>query len=103
MIRRPTRSTLFPYTTLFRSHDPAPHGDLAGVLHHRPPAVAETQKLCDEASPFDRIRLLQRETRLGEQAPGQEPLQERRHGHDEREPPVRSAEAVQYAHALADH
>src|SRR2546426_8426537 len=31
MIRRPPRSTLFPYTTLFRSHDPlgaeAPGGD----------------------------------------------------------------------------
>src|SRR2546422_7772841 len=27
MIRRPPRSTLFPYTTLFRSH----------VVHHRPP------------------------------------------------------------------
>src|SRR2546422_1098135 len=25
MIRRPPRSTLFPYTTLFRSHDPAAH------------------------------------------------------------------------------
>src|SRR2546427_4175286 len=25
MIRRPPRSTLFPYTTLFRSRDPAPH------------------------------------------------------------------------------
>src|SRR5215204_5222038 len=33
MIRRPPRSTLFPYTTLFRSHDPypPPHGgDLRG-------------------------------------------------------------------------
>src|SRR3712207_7009879 len=28
MIRRPPRSTLFPYTTLFRSHD-----DLAGLQH----------------------------------------------------------------------
>src|SRR3712207_8697012 len=28
MIRRPPRSTLFPYTTLFRSH--VPRGDLAG-------------------------------------------------------------------------
>src|SRR3989441_1536743 len=30
MIRRPPRSTLFPYTTLFRSHgrDPAPVGGL---------------------------------------------------------------------------
>src|ERR1039458_862104 len=25
MIRRPPRSTLFPYTTLFRSHDPPEH------------------------------------------------------------------------------
>src|SRR2546427_4698467 len=25
MIRRPPRSTLFPYTTLFRSHSPSPH------------------------------------------------------------------------------
>src|SRR3712207_7522805 len=29
MIRRPPRSTLFPYTTLFRSHEPVPHGALA--------------------------------------------------------------------------
>src|SRR3712207_8639604 len=27
MIRRPPRSTLFPYTTLFRSHPAAPFGD----------------------------------------------------------------------------
>src|SRR3712207_8718052 len=26
MIRRPPRSTLFPYTTLFRSHPPHQHG-----------------------------------------------------------------------------
>src|SRR5258708_28922969 len=38
MIRRPPRSTLFPYTTLFRSLDIMPRGDeenitrLAGVL-----------------------------------------------------------------------
>src|SRR3712207_8394732 len=37
MIRRPPRSTLFPYTTLFRSvgedgHDPVP-------VHHAPPLV----------------------------------------------------------------
>src|SRR2546422_3773805 len=28
MIRRPPRSTLFPYTTLFRSHDSGSDGDL---------------------------------------------------------------------------
>src|SRR3712207_7044256 len=32
MIRRPPRSTLFPYTTLFRSaHRPVPLGGLAGL------------------------------------------------------------------------
>src|SRR5687768_18314500 len=32
MLRRPPRSTLFPYTTLFRS-------DAAGVHHRRPPGL----------------------------------------------------------------
>src|SRR2546427_2393305 len=32
MIRRPPRSTLFPYTTLFRSHQPAHVQDLGGVV-----------------------------------------------------------------------
>src|SRR5256885_11602790 len=31
MIRRPPRSTLFPYTTLFRSLSQAPHDGLADV------------------------------------------------------------------------
>src|SRR5207247_10744314 len=31
MIRRPPRSTLFPYTTLFRSHDALHAGNLADV------------------------------------------------------------------------
>src|SRR5256885_12068504 len=33
MIRRPPRSTLFPYTTLFRSHVPVP--PIAGLDQHR--------------------------------------------------------------------
>src|SRR3712207_7708047 len=33
MIRRPPRSTLFPYTTLFRSHLPATTGNLVGGMH----------------------------------------------------------------------
>src|SRR5256885_10742665 len=38
MIRRPPRSTLFPYTTLFRSlsrprHDPFPHAPPLGCAH----------------------------------------------------------------------
>src|SRR5690606_41562890 len=51
LIRRPPRSTLFPYTTLFRSvehrivgefalavrvFDPAAAQDAGGVVHHRP-------------------------------------------------------------------
>src|SRR2546430_8189454 len=36
MIRRPPRSTLFPYTTLFRSRD---HGPWRGYRRSRPRAV----------------------------------------------------------------
>src|SRR5438034_4551309 len=48
MIRRPPRSTLFPYTTLFRSH--GGHIDLADlargrVLDAQPRAVAELHRL----------------------------------------------------------
>src|SRR3712207_8429760 len=45
MIRRPPRSTLFPYTTLFRSIVPAPACELTGQptkqqkIHERPLAV----------------------------------------------------------------
>src|SRR3712207_8730345 len=38
MIRRPPRSTLFPYTTLFRSRRPDQAGR-AARLHGRPPEV----------------------------------------------------------------
>src|SRR3712207_9386423 len=33
MIRRPPRSTLFPYTTLFRSHHLVAEGDTVAVWH----------------------------------------------------------------------
>src|SRR3712207_6850310 len=36
MIRRPPRSTLFPYTTLFRSTDPVHRPAVAWLLGHRP-------------------------------------------------------------------
>jgi xylulokinase len=40
MIRRPPRSTLFPYTTLFRSHnDPNAQGVLFGLTHESDPAA----------------------------------------------------------------
>src|SRR3712207_8248403 len=45
MIRRPPRSTLFPYTTLFRSEDPdeLPADDLALLL-----GVADPGQRCEE-------------------------------------------------------
>src|SRR2546423_10710029 len=38
MIRRPPRSTLFPYTTLFRSNVNSPSTRRAGIKHHLKPA-----------------------------------------------------------------
>src|SRR5690349_23422494 len=40
MIRRPPRSTLFPYTTLFRSGDEVLRGVLMDQRHHRPVVTA---------------------------------------------------------------
>src|SRR2546426_9325997 len=60
MIRRPPRSTLFPYTTLFRSHEPrrgdrahpvrrqARHGPGAGDRQHRSEEhTSELQSPCN--------------------------------------------------------
>src|SRR2546427_3815480 len=48
MIRRPPRSTLFPYTTLFRSHVLAHLGDPHFRLAH-PLAAFEQERLGDDA------------------------------------------------------
>src|SRR3712207_1534162 len=58
MIRRPPRSTLFPYTTLFRSHlihEHQPSGaDLRG--HHHPPGgPQELVSLRGASPPFLRV------------------------------------------------
>src|SRR3712207_7192159 len=46
MIRRPPRSTLFPYTTLFRSHGVTlRRGDLRCINPHRLDLFRETQPL----------------------------------------------------------
>src|SRR5436305_5171402 len=57
MIRRPPRSTLFPYTTLFRSADGPEHGSLAdvGADGAAGPAVRHAQL---------RLRLDRKSTRL---------------------------------------
>src|SRR5688572_31301266 len=55
MIRRPPRSTLFPYTTLFRSPDPAPPHSAASTTWtstpptpRSPPASARSSKRSEE-------------------------------------------------------
>src|SRR3712207_8780458 len=57
MIRRPPRSTLFPYTTLFRSH--------LYVLHHyrRGPSPGPRSHLLADALGEGRDRLWERPTR----------------------------------------
>src|SRR5437773_11599991 len=51
MIRPPPRSTLFPYTTLFRSHhvrqplEPGHRADLAGLAHARGERAREVVEL----------------------------------------------------------
>src|SRR3712207_8547739 len=65
MIRRPPRSTLFPYTTLFRSEDLV--GDAVDLvrLAHR---VAEIPRFADRFP--ERLELAgHRVTRLGHEAP----------------------------------
>src|SRR5256885_4004558 len=57
MIRRPPRSTLFPYTTLFRSKNPAPFAkSLSPIcpprLPRRPRAMA--RNLCQGPNPHGR-------------------------------------------------
>src|SRR5256885_10635792 len=60
MIRRPPRSTLFPYTTLFRSHAHARefgnhgHGGLV-VLHGHGLGDLEDQLLGPDVVPCDRL------------------------------------------------
>src|SRR5687767_15192158 len=56
MIRRPPRSTLFPYTTLFRSHN----GDEAAPVRRREEAAIREQPPCRGAArrmgPLERDR-----------------------------------------------
>src|SRR2546422_4469217 len=69
MIRRPPRSTLFPYTTLFRSH--------AGLDHRE---VAPGHRLHDQAS-----HARPREDRLDDEGAAQhEPERQTGHGDEDR-------------------
>src|SRR5216683_3606848 len=48
MIRRPPRSTLFPYTTLFRSEPPGVPAATAPAARSRPPASAGSRPRSEE-------------------------------------------------------
>src|SRR3989454_12506685 len=67
MIRRPPRSTLFPYTTLFRSYErePAEHRDRDGVEVH---GRRDTSRQELPAHPADRRLAAGHEPGAGERA-----------------------------------
>src|SRR2546425_3835697 len=44
MIRRPPRSTLFPYTTLFRSQEPLIHAGAEERMHERHPRFIDHEQ-----------------------------------------------------------
>src|SRR5256885_2992196 len=75
MIRRPPRSTLFPYTTLFRSEE------TDGALLHLDPAGSERARLDREQADANRLGLRDRRERQGRRdcharGTGQEPRSE---------------------------
>src|SRR5256885_3859555 len=75
MIRRPPRSTLFPYTTLFRSHEGADEA-LAGQVHALGERPAQHGKARSEEhtselqSPCNLVCRLLLEKKKGEHVPG---------------------------------
>src|SRR2546425_8760222 len=101
MIRRPPRSTLFPYTTLFRSHHgPAarwrgakpqpltrePHLDVVHVEHHEPVrsrSEEHTSELQSLAYLVCRLLLEKKKTETGPaEAAGRRGRADRRHPTD---------------------
>src|SRR3712207_7068301 len=57
MIRRPPRSTLFPYTTLFRS-DPPPEPSPSGTLRRRGADHSMTKRMLIDASHPEETRVV---------------------------------------------
>src|SRR2546426_3297452 len=75
MIRRPPRSTLFPYTTLFRSHSGRRHEDAVGPQPDRQVAV-----LSGHEPPLSELPTAQRHA-VGHCAPRHEPAEARSEEH----------------------
>src|SRR3712207_7987969 len=74
MIRRPPRSTLFPYTTLFRSHRLGPRGVVAGRVSRldaqhggQPPLAAQALAHRGTRPQRDRDRLALRDVARSEE------------------------------------
>src|SRR3712207_7441324 len=63
MIRRPPRSTLFPYTTLFRS-DPRPHGLVPPGGHRARQQLARDAEVAADALDRQEVLLDRKSTRL---------------------------------------
>src|SRR2546430_7944516 len=63
MIRRPPRSTLFPYTTLFRSRDRAVFGGRLRVRHPAQPAAGFPGLVPGRSGPV-RVRVRRSDPRL---------------------------------------
>src|SRR5260221_7024339 len=77
MIRRPPRSTLFPYTTLFRSGDEADHHGAAAALVHG--ADAKTPHAAQRHAQVELARFVQLLQALGRHDLGQQAARSEEH------------------------
>src|SRR2546430_13650585 len=73
MIRRPPRSTLFPYTTLFRSRGPVPLADFAA--DRRGLCVFEHVYLASAASDLGGVSVYATRERMGETLADEHPAE----------------------------
>src|SRR5256885_13282436 len=71
MIRRPPRSTLFPYTTLFRSHREDVAEDQHRQAEARQVAVAQVVQSREEGAPHEREEQDHRQRRVREALEGE--------------------------------
>src|SRR2546421_2449303 len=65
MIRRPPRSTLFPYTTLFRSHPVVVDPEVLRQFEHRPLAVGPREQVVEETGDLGNVHAGERHEALG--------------------------------------
>src|SRR5260370_31552993 len=102
MIRRPPRSTLFPYTTLFRSRGARRrgHGDWGAQLLEEksrgsPRSEEHTSELQSHLNLVCRLLLEKKKNSTGTLAPLESQLNRRAHRHGHRNRAVHEHETVQ--------